>query len=36
MTYETLKTLNLNTLEDGHTKACDYAIKKLIGLHFQL
>jgi hypothetical protein len=36
MTYEVFKTLNLDTLEDGHTKVCECAIIKLIGLHFQL
>ncbi len=36
MTYELLKTLNLDTLEDRHTKVCDCAIKKNFGFHFQL
>ncbi len=34
MTYEAFKILNLDTLEDRHTKVCDCAIIKFIGLHF--
>lgn len=36
MIYEILKTLNLDTLEDKHTKVHDYVIKKFINLRFQL
>ncbi len=33
MTYEVLKTLNLNTVKDRHIKVRDYAIKKLIVIY---
>jgi hypothetical protein len=36
MTYEVLKILNLNILEDRHTKVHDCAIIKFFGFHFQL
>jgi hypothetical protein len=36
MTYEVFKIFNFNNFENKHTKVCDYAIKKLFGLHFQL
>jgi len=34
MTYEIFKIVNLDILEDRHTNVRDYAIKKLLGLHF--